>query len=195
MNKILIGLSTILLAGGIAVAQNNCNDNCKPGCTGNTPECNPAVCTPCNCTPGQCTAPSPFDGLNLTAEQQSKIDALKAQCKEQQRQCKEQSKADKQEARSQKAEKKANARAEMLGKVKEILTPEQYVQFLENAFVQQGNRPGKPGKAQGLTQGQAGKKLGQQGHKGMKKSHAKMERTMQQGQQAQQSALQQLTEE
>ena len=52
---------------------------------------------------------------------------------------------------------------EYLAKVKEILTPQQYVQFLENAYLNQGGRPfGSPrsGK-QGMRQARNGKQAGQ----------------------------------
>ena len=86
---------------------------------------------------------NPFEGLNLTADQQAKLEALKQNCP---------MKADKQKADKQ--DKKNDRKADMMAKriqgkrdflaqVKSILTPEQYVQFLENSCVNGQNRQGK----------------------------------------------------
>ncbi len=89
--------------------------------------------------PKCCTA-NPFEGLNLTQEQQTKIDALKAECKTR---C-DKAKADKKERRAERASQQRTNRADMLAKLKGILTPEQYVKFLENNFVnQRDNMPRK----------------------------------------------------
>lgn len=96
--------------------------------------------------------PSLFEGLNLTPEQQTALEALrpacngadkancdkaanakcekgdKAKCDKGDKGCKQQ-KGDRPSVEERKAKK-----AEFLSKVKEILTPEQYIQFLENNF-------------------------------------------------------------
>ena len=110
---------------------------------------------------------NPFEGLNLTPEQQTALEALrpqkgqcpgdKAQCSEAKPDCKDKAQCDKKDCKKadkakcdkkdgKKCDKKEGVsredraadmkarRAEYLGKVKEILTPEQYVQFLENNF-------------------------------------------------------------
>lgn len=90
--------------------------------------------------------PNPFEGLNLTADQQAKIEALKADQQkakaEKKQQKDEQKKADKQKKqdgmKAMVAERQQQKR-EYLAKVKGILTSQQYVQFLENAYVEQGN--------------------------------------------------------
>lgn len=79
--------------------------------------------------------PNPFEGLNLTEQQKTQLQAL-APAKPTQEQ-KEQMKAKKQEAAKAKMEKRAQAKRDYLAKVKAILTPEQYTQFLENNFVNQ----------------------------------------------------------
>lgn len=100
-----------------------------------------STCTaPTECTaPKQCCANtpkcSPFEGLNLTPEQQAKIDDLRKTCTEQ-----------RQQARADRRQTRENGRRDMLAKIKEILTPEQYVTFLENNFVNAGNKSGKRGK-------------------------------------------------
>ncbi|MDE6310535.1 MAG: hypothetical protein K2L96_01800 [Muribaculaceae bacterium] len=79
--------------------------------------------------------PCPFAELNLTAEQQTKIQALREEM-QQQRQAKcEELKADREKARKEGLKCAKEARSSYLKKVKEILTPEQYVQFLENSYL------------------------------------------------------------
>lgn len=75
-----------------------------------------------------CKRPCPFDGLDLT-------DAQRAQLKELQKQCGEQAKANKDKDKAARREAAKQRRAEKLAKIKEILTPEQYIKFLENQYV------------------------------------------------------------
>lgn len=65
-----------------------------------------------------CNRPNPFEGLNLTDDQKKKIEALKSQ-------------------NCNKGDKKA-----CLESLKNILTPEQYNQFLENGFCKKGHKKG-----------------------------------------------------
>lgn len=81
-------------------------------------------------------APNPFEGLNLSAEQQSKLDALKAECNAN----REAQAKQRQEAKQAKKEGACKARTEQLAKIKEILTPEQYVKFLENSYLNKGGK-------------------------------------------------------
>lgn len=90
-----------------------------------------------------------FEGVNLTAEQQTKLAALRESQQAKAAQAwgerakmskevrKERAKVAREEARKDRAERdsmmKANKRAYLDG-VKQILTPEQYVVFLENAY-------------------------------------------------------------
>ena len=70
-----------------------------------------------------------FEGLNLTDAQKTQIKAIKEEQmakRQAARQAKEAKKAEQREARQ-------NERKEYLAKVKAVLTPEQYVQYLENA--------------------------------------------------------------
>lgn len=88
-------------------------------------------------------APNPFEGLNLTADQQTKLEVLKKECKEarmakaetRQKQARERKNVNREEAKK--------ARTEELAKIKAILTPEQYVKFLENSYLT--GRHGKKG--------------------------------------------------
>lgn len=69
-----------------------------------------------------------FEGINLTDAQKAQIksikEAQKAKCQAE-RQAKQAQKAEKKDARMA-------ARKEYLAKIKEVLTPEQYVKYLEN---------------------------------------------------------------
>ncbi len=94
---------------------------------------------------------NPFEGLNLTDAQQAKLKDLGCpdgrQCKagekkDQKGEKKGQNGQQTRPSREEMAKKKLDARKDYLAKVKQILTPEQYLQFLENNFT---NRPGKAG--------------------------------------------------
>lgn len=85
---------------------------------------------------GQCKEGfNPFEGLNLTEVQQAKLKELRESSCPMKAETKADKKAhtpaDKEAARVN----RAAAKKEFLGKVKEILTPEQYVTFLENMAV------------------------------------------------------------
>lgn len=105
------------------VAQECCEQNVADG------QC------PDNCCDGL------FEGITLSAEQQAKIKDLQSKCAAQN---KNNSKARK-EARKESREKAANDRRsgkrQYLNEMKQILTPEQYVTFLENMAL---NGPGRP---------------------------------------------------
>lgn len=110
------------------------------------------------CQQQTCTAKAkanPFEGLNLSEKQQAELKALREGCKAERQKIAAQEKAEKKEMREQR--KKDNK--EYLDKIKGILTPEQYVQFLENAYLNQGNRPFSPrmGGKQAMRQGKDGK--------------------------------------
>ena len=136
MNKKLI-IATIVAISGIfafdASAQGN--KDCRTVCPDNTP-CAQAACAPTNCTETKCpTQCSPFAGLNLTADQQTKLSALRAKCADQRKACKDKQKADRAKDKADRMSARKENRASMLASIKEILTPEQYVKFLENSFV------------------------------------------------------------
>lgn len=109
-----------------------------------------AAKTKTECTKG-CAAKgapayNPFAGLNLTEQRQSQLQALKTQMKDakaKEAKTREAAKAERQAQKKQKMEARVQARRDYLAKVKNILTPEQYVQFLENSYVDQGmKQPG-----------------------------------------------------
>lgn len=88
-------------------------------------------------------APNPFEGLNLTADQQTKLEALKKECKEARMAKAETRQKQAQERKNVNREEAKKARTEELAKIKAILTPEQYVKFLENSYLT--GRHGKKG--------------------------------------------------
>lgn len=116
---------------------------------------------------------NPFEGLNLTAEQQSKIDALNAERKQAAENAKKERseakanrtadkkekqnltaeqkqamKAKKAEEMKQRAERRNAERRDYLNSVKSILTPEQYQTYLENSYLSHhaGRKAGMRGK-------------------------------------------------
>ncbi len=94
------------------------NDNKDKKC--DTQQCKKECCDKAKCD-SKCL--NPFEGITLTADQQAKLDVLKSN----------------KEARPDRRQMKR----EYLAKVKEILTPDQYVVFLENSFVNTPMRPHK----------------------------------------------------
>lgn len=110
------------------------------------------------CAPAQCCTVL-FEGITLTDAQKSKIQDLQKsrmeKCNAKAREAKDLAKAEKRKMREERdSARKADRRAYLDG-VKQILTPEQYVIFLENAYVTpvpQGPRaaaPRHPGMKQG----------------------------------------------
>lgn len=122
---------------------------------------------------------NPFEGLNLTDAQQSKLKDLgcpfakgdRKACPDGQ-QCKPGDKKDQngkaaRPSREEMAKKMLDARKDYLAKVKQILTPEQYLQFLENSYT---NRPAmdgrmKPHHKDSKKHHKGGKMKGQKGDK------------------------------
>lgn len=100
MKKILI--ATLILAAGIGSSFAQKPANCKSACPDNK-ECTKAVSP----REPKCCIANPFEGLNLTQEQQTKIDALKAECKTR---C-DKAKADKKEQRAERASQQRTNRA------------------------------------------------------------------------------------
>ena len=121
-------------------------------------------------------APNPFEGLNLTEQQKTKLQELKKadmeqkkQLKEQQKQLKEKKQAEAKANKDARKQQRTKERRDYLAKIKSILTPEQYIQFLENNFV---NKVDKQGPRKGGKDGKFSKK-GHKGHKHMAHSGKK----------------------
>lgn len=159
MKKIFIALSVIAAASFGVNAQNNSDKTACPQAPG------------CNVKAGDkscCTAPNPFEGLNLTEQQQKKIDELRQANRQQKLANDSIRKAN----RDQKMRDFKNKRSEYLKSVKAILTPEQYVQYLENSYVNSpAPRHGNKNK-QGCKRG-GNKKHGQKGGNNQKCANRK----------------------
>lgn len=141
MRKQILSIIAILaLSAGVAVTaqtnepaqqceQQNCPDNSKKCKKDGKKDCKKKDCKKNFCKGDRQKAFNPFEGIELTADQKAKIEALKKKgcCKD--------------SANDSVAQKnRRQARKDFILGVKEILTPEQYVTFLENiAF----NHPAK----------------------------------------------------
>lgn len=97
--------------------------------------------------------PNPFAGMELTAEQQTALQDLN-QSRQQQRRQRVQSDST---ARAQRKEAGQQSRRDYLNQVKGILTPDQYVVFLENIVVEQPMQ----GRHARMQQGRQGRQDGQ----------------------------------
>ncbi|MDE5786734.1 MAG: hypothetical protein K2H98_09395 [Duncaniella sp.] len=84
----------------------------------------------------ECCQSALFEGITLTPDQQTKLQELNASRAKAAKEKKEAAKAE----RKAKGDNKKAARKDYLNSVKGVLTPEQYVIFLENAYV---NAPAK----------------------------------------------------
>lgn len=93
---------------------------------------------------GACCDDKAFEGINLTDAQKAQIKQIQADCEKQCKAAKEEKKAAAQAAKENKKQKAAENRRAYLAKIKNVLTPEQYTLFLENAFVNNGGRPDGP---------------------------------------------------
>lgn len=124
----------------------------------------------------QATRPqfNPFDGVQLTDDQQQRLQVLQQGLgpvvldKEQQAKIKENPNLTPEQKKQLKEERKARkleAKKNYLNGVKEILTPEQYVIFLENVYLYS---PQKDGKAKGFKSGKGKMKAGKDGARGQK---------------------------
>lgn len=120
--QLLTTVIAMALTGGfIASAQTDGNRLCQ------TPACDKAENKCCKNNGNRMKAFNPFEGIQLTSEQQAKIDKLK--------------KPSRDKNVKQAPEMRVNrekARKDYINSVKEVLTPEQYTVFLENMTI---NRP------------------------------------------------------
>lgn len=103
-----------------------------------------------DCRKARC---NPFEGLNLTADQQAKLDQLRQQCATDRKACADQRRAEAKERRAERDSIARTKRLDNLKQIKGILTPDQYVTFLENIVISERapmgprfDRSGKPGK-------------------------------------------------
>lgn len=118
MKKKILGIAILAITGlsMTAVAQKPCKQAC------NATECTDSAS--CDRAPRGPHAFNPFEGIELTQEQKNKFETLKKNKAEQFK--KEQ---------KDRMTRKRDERREYLNDIKSILTPEQYVQFLENSYL------------------------------------------------------------
>lgn len=118
---------------------------------------------------------NPFDGVQLTADQQQRLQVLQQGLgpvkldKEQMENIPVNPNLTPEQKKQLKAEKKAKkleTKKKYLSGVKEILTPDQYVIFLENVYLYSPQNQGKGGKEANKSKGHKGDKG--KGHKGEK---------------------------
>lgn len=125
---------------------------------------------------------NPFEGLNLTADQQTKIQQLNDKRKAEREKMMAERKAAKENGQAQKENAQKPSREEMAAKrqadkkaylteIQTILTPDQYVVFLENFYTNNGKQGGKQmGKmAQKDGKAKSGKQNGKSGKQGDRK--------------------------
>lgn len=147
MKKKVLGLALIAMSLMTvnSVAQTNANNNTCPANKENV-QCKKA---PDN---GKCKPACPFEGLNLTDAQKNQLKQLDTKREAARAEKKKEMKAEKQRRDSAKVADRRNAKKSYLAEIKSILTPEQYVTFLENSFMNGGQyhdkafKQGKPGK-------------------------------------------------
>lgn len=127
----------------------SCNATCNAPKCENKEQCEKRECKkPCRneqCTKTECSKdrlPSPFDGIELSDSQKKQFEALNAEQAAKAKQNKEQAKEDRKKASADRKACKQQCRNEYLAKVKGILTPEQYVKYLENCYINSGRPDG-----------------------------------------------------
>lgn len=145
MKKMLkLAIVAVALCGLPAIAQNQNNTTCN----------NPAACSQADCRNAtQCIVngknkgqrPDPFAGITLSETQKQALDKIQSDRKAKYEARKAEVKKDKQQRReaadARKMDRK-NDRREYLNSVKGILSPEQYVVFLENIVIEKGASEG-----------------------------------------------------
>ena len=125
-----LALAAVSLVGFNSVAQNPSGNTCSntETCAKGKPECSPD---------NKCERPGracPFNGLNLSDAQKSKIKDLNDKCRNERRERKQQANANRKDEKRR-----------YLQEVKAILGPEMYVEYLENIVISKdsGRHPGK----------------------------------------------------
>lgn len=133
--KLIMALAAVAMTAGFAAKADNCcnqrrhcNDNdrhCTQPCDVNANRCDSAACCP-----GAC----PFDDLGLTDAQKQQLKDLRTRQAEARKSATRNAKQLRKDARS-------DSRRAELAEIKKILTPEQYVKFLEGNFVDRKQEP------------------------------------------------------
>ena len=158
MKKVFFGLALIAASAFSVMAGNNSQNPQAPQtvCTSKAVCASKNACCEKNAPKAKCVDVKSgcenknFEGINLTNDQKAKISALNESLFSEEKICKnkELTKEQKNEIRKMKESKRAETRENYLKGIKEILTADQYVIFLENNYRNQGSqRFGNPMKA------------------------------------------------
>ena len=148
MKKFVIALAFAATTGLAALAQapQQCPNNNGQQCPAKE-QCAPDQCPAQQCAPDQCplTActdsatcqqrPCEFEGLNLTDAQKAQIKEIKAAQRAEFKAKAQAARADKKQAKADRRQAMEQGRRDYLAKIKAVLSPEQYVQYLENKVV------------------------------------------------------------
>lgn len=144
MTAVLIMSASAFASNSSAKKEQKCTcTECKecPRCTAPAPDTKRAN------RPGMSMQFNPFEGIELSEQQQADIKALPSP----QASMIEALKNDKKDKKFNPGEINRTAYANYLNSIKQILTPEQYIKFLENTYTAQvpasmnGKREGRPG--------------------------------------------------
>ena len=183
---LLFGLTAISVSAQDATtAQTPETEQCTPDCHGKKHK---KACK-ADCKEGKrkdirAEKHDPFAGLDLTEEQKTQLNAVKEDMKAERKAAAEQAKVegkdnkDRKDPRARRAEME-KVKADYLAKVKAILTPDQYVTFLENNFLSGIGFDGKHGKFKDDKGGKKHDKGDRKHDKGKGKKDKKGERPAQ----------------
>lgn len=184
MKKLVLSLAILVGSSFTILASNDNKTNC---------ENNSKACTECVNKDGKSCKKErgiknirAFEGLNLTTEQQTKLEALQnnfAKERKASKQAKEANKKDKdskknltyeqkKQMKEEKRAKRLEAKKQYLAGIKSILTPEQYNKFLENNYLSKGEGKSSKGKGYKMQGKRGDKKMGKRSH-GDKKLNGK----------------------
>ena len=140
MKKFFVAMAVFAMTAGFAA--NAANDDNNKACAKKGEKCERVECGEKG--PKACPL-AEFKDLNLTDAQKEQLTALKAENMGARQQAKAAAKQSKNEKKEAKARMGREARAQYLAKVKSILTPEQYVKYLESRQVERGPKVGPKG--------------------------------------------------
>ena len=149
MKKLIFSLAILSVSCFSMLAQTKTAECQSKGKCAKVEKCCEKTETPCAVADGICC--QAFEGITLTDDQKAKLAAInKGKCNAR-KECKtkdcKKEKPTVEEMKKMRAERTAKLkedRKNYLLQVKEILTPEQYVTFLENSYTMQNNRWNSP---------------------------------------------------
>lgn len=156
-------IASFLALGTTAFAQapaDTAKTECKKGCT-DKDRCHKKKGDRCDRK-----APNPFEGITLTAQQQEALAAIPTPCQVMKAARDSKNAADSSAMKTPEMRREfvRNVRLNYLSQVKSVLTPEQYVQFLENSFANHKvTKDGKKGHKDGRKDGKKWHKHGKKG--------------------------------